>query len=104
MEIKEVKNQQSIDLSKVREAKVEKKESSEKVVESDKRVKEERAIKDKYNDMRIRNADKIKAVKNNEDAAKRIKEVAREIRENKDSLKVMDRVEEIRDKALATLS
>ena len=68
-----------------------------------KEFKEEARVKqtNKYNEMKIESKDKL--INNQEDAKKVAKEVRKEL-DNHENLRVHDKLDEIRDKALSTLS
>lgn len=94
MEIRSVQAQ-----TKIETPRIEKKAINVKKAEAKEVRKQSNIRKAKFNDMKI----KGKQIKSSSEAKVKIKEVKEQMKQ-KESLKVMDRVDTIRDKALATLS
>ncbi|MCQ2910727.1 MAG: hypothetical protein MJ244_00925 [Clostridia bacterium] len=94
MEIRSVQAQ-----TKIETPRIEKKAINVKKAEAKEVRKQSNVRKAKFNDMKI----KGKQIKSSSEAKVKIKEVKEQMKQ-KESLKVMDRVDTIRDKALATLS
>lgn len=86
-----------INISKVQKTSKER-EVSREIIETKKELrKNERS---EFNEMKIRE----RQLRNKTETKEKVKEVVKNIKENKDALKTMDRLSEIRDKVLTTLS
>ena len=97
MNVKVKDNLTNVNISKVQKTSSKREMTKENIASKQEIRKNERS---KFNEMKIRE----KQLRSENEAKEKLEEAIRHIKENKDALKTMDRLSEIRDKVLTTLS